>query len=512
MPLDTQLARLEDARLVHRAGNGDLSYLFNHALTQESAYETLLLKKRHEIHRLVADAYERLYPDSLDENAALLAQHYAEAGDDAKTSVYAVCAGDAAARVFAYSEANAHYALALRALTRLPDAEEQQIKRVDTLVKQVSVSLRAEGPVETLKRLAEAESLARPFAMREGATREDRLRLARIQYWQGQALIHHNERRAGIHQLQRVLRVAQAENDPQLLAMPASVIGRSLVAQGRFAQAVPVLTDAIRALEQIHDELEWVLATGFRGVAMTMQGEYAAGIREAERALAHATEWNLPSGMALAHGALGMVHFFGNPLSPSGSHARAMIETASKSGDRLYAYTAYGFLAWSETRAGNCAESEKDLAQAQAIAQEIGGQLLFADWFAAAYAERELRCGQVGRALNLAGEILDPAKGNSSLFAQGFAERIRAEALARIEPGREDEIETYFENSLAKFQEGGARLEAARTRVAWGRMLAQRGNAQAAQEQLEKAALQFRGSGLVDELGEVQRIIASLPA
>lgn len=509
--LADQLAQLENAELVRRLPEDDLAYFFKHALMQESAYESLLVKKRHEIHRLVADAYEQLYPQRLDENAALLAQHYSQAGDDAKTFVYAVRAGDAAARVFAYPEADSHYAQALVALTRLPDTAEHQQQRVDTVLKQVSVSLRAVGPAETLRRLAVAETLARAYAAGAGATREDRLRLARVQYWQGHALIHQNETRAAIQYMRQVLQVAQAENDPQLLAIPASLIGRTLVAQGQFAQAVPVLSDAIAALERVHDEHEWILATGFRGVAMTMLGDYAAGIAEAERTLAHATESNTLSGMAFAHGALGMVHFFGNALPPGVVHARAMIETAAKSGDRLYAYLAYGFLAWADVRADHCRDSEKDFAQAQTIAQEIGGQLLFADWFAAARAEHALRCGQVEQALALAAEIVDQAQGNSSVFVEGLAERIRGQALARIQAPRLDEAENHLANSLAKFEEGGARLEAARTRVAWSQVMAPRGNAQAARAQLEKAAAQFHVSELISELEQTKHLIDSLP-
>jgi predicted ATPase len=508
--LADQLTQLENAELVRRLPEEDLAYFFKHALTQESAYESLLLKKRHEIHRRVADAYEQLYPAQLDENAALLAQHYSEAGDDAKTFVYAVRAGDAAARVFAYTEACSHYTQALDALNRLPDTGEQRKQRVDTLLKQVSVSLRAVGPPETLRRLAVAETLARPFAAREGATRQDRLRLARVQYWRGQALIHHNEMRAAIQQLQQVLQVAQAEKDPPLLAMPASVIGRTLVAQGQFAQALTILTDAVRALEEIHDDHEWVLAAAFRGVALTMLGDYAAGIVEAERALAHATESNTLTGIALAHGALGMVHFFGDALTPGLAHAREMIQAADRSGDRLYAYTAYGFLAWGDIRANDCAAAEKDFAQANAIAQEIGGQLLFADWFAAARAEHALHCGQVEQALALAVEVADQAKRNSSVFAEGVAERIRGQALASLQNRRLDEAETHFATSLAKFEAGGARLEAARTRVAWSQVMVLRGNAQAAREQLERAAAQFKASGLTSELEQTQQLITSL--
>ncbi len=116
--VDTELALLERAQLVRRLLEDDPAYMFKHALTQESACESLLVKKRREIHRQVAQAHERLYPDRLDEFATVLAGHYAEAGDDAKTVEYATRAGNIAARVYAQTEAITHYTLAIQAAQR----------------------------------------------------------------------------------------------------------------------------------------------------------------------------------------------------------------------------------------------------------------------------------------------------------------------------------------------------------------------------------------------------------
>ena len=91
---------------------------FKHGLTQDAAYDSLLKNQRRELHHLVAVTYEELYPDHLDEYAALLAQHYAHAGDDAKTLKYSVRAGDVAARIYANAEAVVHYTRALQAAER----------------------------------------------------------------------------------------------------------------------------------------------------------------------------------------------------------------------------------------------------------------------------------------------------------------------------------------------------------------------------------------------------------
>lgn len=117
--LRTQLDQLENTQILRRLPDEELTYLFRHTLTQEAAYQSILLRTRSALQRRVAETYERLYPEHLDEYAALLALHYAGAGDDAKTLEYATRAGDAAFRVYAATEAVHQYSLALESAKRL---------------------------------------------------------------------------------------------------------------------------------------------------------------------------------------------------------------------------------------------------------------------------------------------------------------------------------------------------------------------------------------------------------
>ena len=119
MNLNPQLDQLENAQLVRRLEEAESAYLFRHTLTQERAYQSLLVKTRRNLHASVARACEELYAERLDEFAALLAHHYAEAGDDAKTLEYASRAGDVAARVYATAEAIAFYTQAIETAKRL---------------------------------------------------------------------------------------------------------------------------------------------------------------------------------------------------------------------------------------------------------------------------------------------------------------------------------------------------------------------------------------------------------
>ncbi|CAG1007193.1 hypothetical protein ANRL4_03716 [Anaerolineae bacterium] len=118
MALEQTLTQLEGAQLVRQLEQVEATYQFRHTLTQETVYQSLLRSTRREVHLRVAQAYEEIAVDQLDEFAALLAQHYGEAGEDAKTLEYATRAGNAAARVYAHTEAETHYARAIEIAKR----------------------------------------------------------------------------------------------------------------------------------------------------------------------------------------------------------------------------------------------------------------------------------------------------------------------------------------------------------------------------------------------------------
>jgi tetratricopeptide (TPR) repeat protein len=121
--VDADLDELERRDLIRSTGrNARAEHTFRHALTHEAAYGSILLRHRRAVHRRVAEVLERTNAGGLDEVAPHLARHFAEAGDDDATLRYAAMAGDAAARLFAHAEAEAHYRTALDVARRV-DAE-----------------------------------------------------------------------------------------------------------------------------------------------------------------------------------------------------------------------------------------------------------------------------------------------------------------------------------------------------------------------------------------------------
>ena len=85
----------------------EFAYLFKHYLIQEVAYNTILQKKRKELHALIAKAIEKLYADKLKEFYELLAFHYERAEEWQKAAEYLSRAGRKVGEIFSKDESNA---------------------------------------------------------------------------------------------------------------------------------------------------------------------------------------------------------------------------------------------------------------------------------------------------------------------------------------------------------------------------------------------------------------------
>src|SRR2546425_1378320 len=103
-------------------------YTFKHALTQEVAYNAVLLERRRALHERAAQAIEGLFPERLPEHYNALAHHYSRSGNTAKAIDYLHRAGQQAVERSAYAEATSHLTAAVDLLTTLPEthARSQQ--------------------------------------------------------------------------------------------------------------------------------------------------------------------------------------------------------------------------------------------------------------------------------------------------------------------------------------------------------------------------------------------------
>jgi predicted ATPase len=107
------------------------SYLFKHALVQDTAYGTLLRGRRQELHARVAAVLERDFADLVERQPELLAHHLQAAGDIGRAVEQWLKAGQRAAGRLAHVEAIAHLERGLALLSTLPEARARDDREIE---------------------------------------------------------------------------------------------------------------------------------------------------------------------------------------------------------------------------------------------------------------------------------------------------------------------------------------------------------------------------------------------
>jgi ABC-type oligopeptide transport system substrate-binding subunit/class 3 adenylate cyclase len=120
--LEPSLASLQRAEFLRQVGGlPEREYAFRHSLTQQAAYQSLLLEQRRTIHLKVGQALERLFPERRQEFLGLLAHHFELAGAADKAVACLLEAGDQARLSEELPEAASYYRRALPFLMEADD-------------------------------------------------------------------------------------------------------------------------------------------------------------------------------------------------------------------------------------------------------------------------------------------------------------------------------------------------------------------------------------------------------
>lgn len=114
----TQSVGLNDRSTVPSVAPRERFYAFRHILTQQIIYNSVLLRRREQLHYKIASAIEELYADRLEEQAERLAFHYGESKDAAKALPHVIRSAERAAARYANEEALSYYRTALDLATR----------------------------------------------------------------------------------------------------------------------------------------------------------------------------------------------------------------------------------------------------------------------------------------------------------------------------------------------------------------------------------------------------------
>ncbi len=111
----------------------DVEYTFKHALTQEVAYNSVLMERRKQLHESVGQAMESIYSGSIDDHLVDLARHFSRSGNRAKAVEYLRRAGTQAISRGALAQAVQDLETALELLKTLPSGPHRDVLELQVL-------------------------------------------------------------------------------------------------------------------------------------------------------------------------------------------------------------------------------------------------------------------------------------------------------------------------------------------------------------------------------------------
>jgi predicted ATPase/class 3 adenylate cyclase len=223
---------------------GDTEYIFKHALTQQAAYNSMLIERRKHLHERIGAALETLYRNSLDDHMAELAHHYAHSAHSRKAVEYCQRACEQSSDRGSYAEAVMQFETALARLQELPDDDRRAELELDlrNTAQLALTTLKGYGASEGELSAARALELAR----RPGVSWEKSWTALYGLYLT--ALVRASVSNSSELATQ-LLAIAEQHGNNELIADSLSALGFSQMHAGEFDRAAKCFDRAISLYE-----------------------------------------------------------------------------------------------------------------------------------------------------------------------------------------------------------------------------------------------------------------------
>jgi class 3 adenylate cyclase/tetratricopeptide (TPR) repeat protein len=470
-------------------------YAFNHQLTREVAYRSQLAERRARVHASVAEVISALYPDKLDERAALLAHHWQSAGNALAAARWNRRAAEWV-RVRSLREALRHWHNVRVLLAHLPDSADTSELALDACVQLLEVGWRLGISAEEAAALfAEGNALAQRIG--------DKRALAMLVTAYGVIRSHFGSADEFVHSGRVATQLAQESGDAAL-QLVARV--RLVIALGAAGQLTEALTLTSEVVDTPPDDLRLGMSVlGYsphlrlmreHGKLLIDLGRLQEGQQYLERAMPLARQHGDLEVLGFLHGEYVSLARIRRDTETALAHARETMRIADTLGSpffRANACLSFGqaHILGSQWEAARGALDE-GLAIARAGQAGVETEALALAWLAGVH--RGL--GNLQHALALADEALATAVQRCTRLAECIACIARARVLLRLDCHRwRTDLEAALTRALELVESTGARSNEPFVRLERARLAKATGDVAIMRRELGDAARQFIAIG-----------------
>jgi class 3 adenylate cyclase/tetratricopeptide (TPR) repeat protein len=306
-------------------------YTFKHVLTQEVAYNSVLVERRRVMHERIGQAIEALFKDRIDDHLAELAHHYSRTANTRKAVEYLFRAASQAEARSAFSEAISRLSRAMELLKHLPDDAERARQ-------ELSMQSVLGGSLANVKGWAAAE-LEPVYA--------------------------------------RARELCAQIRDPVLAFRPLYLQWLMRWWKLELDKALELADELLAAAEEVKAPAMLLVGNFARGATLISLGELVSANEHLEKALA-AFELRQPLSAGLEISRVGSLHCLSLGLSWLGypdrawAKSREMLEMAQRSSNPFVLAQAFGYATLHNLMRGDVIAAQKHAEEARSLVEEMG--------------------------------------------------------------------------------------------------------------------------------------------
>jgi len=427
-------------------------YSFKHALTQNVAYQSLLVRTRQPIHQRIGRVLEEQFAETAETQPELLAHHYTEAGCHKEAAGYWRRAGERASTQSAYVEAIAHLNKGLAELQTLPETPEHAELELALQFDLATSLIVSKGWIAS----EVEQAYARAYDLCRLVGETPRL----IPVLQGLRRLYTLRGDPGDAQraqklAEQLLAQAQRRNDTALLQEAHWAIGQNHCYLGEFGPArrhleqssavyVPQSLNSQAGRDTAGTQIACLVHTAY---VLWVTGYPDQALDTSGQALSLAHELAHPFTLAFAFYGMAQLNHFRREVQATFKQAEAMIAIADEQGFPVWMEMGTLLRAWSLAMQGHPEEGITQMRQFMAN-KPIGSFYAIRPWLYAMFVEACRAAGQTEEGLGQVAEAMTLVERGSFRFYEAELRRLRGELLLMQPTPDAAKAETYLQQAL----------------------------------------------------------------
>ena len=486
--LQVALDQLVAAELVYRRGTApDVTYSFKHALVQDAAYGALLKSRRQQLHARIAQVLEEQFPEIVETQPELLAQHYSGAGLTEQAIIYWDKAGERAIQRSANAEAIERLSKALELLAMVPETPER-------IRQELALQTRLGPAVQAVKGQAAPDVEAVYNRARELCARVTDCPPLLFSTLRGLWVFNmlrarHDEAHEFAGQM---LALAQRERSDALHLEACKALGQTRFNLGEFVGARTQLEEALRLYNPEQHRTHALLyaldpAVGagvYAAWTLWCLGHLDQSLAKSHEALAMARQMPHHFTLASALGHCAMLHQLRREVPPTEELSEALMTLSAEQGLAYWPGLATLMKGWVLAERGEGEASIAELRSAMATIRGIGAAAEL-PWYLALLAGAYGIVGRTAEGLDAIAEALAQVASTNERFYEAEIYRVKGEILLKHGgPDWAAEAETCFRQALDIAEAQSAKSWELRAAMSLARLWAEQGKRAQAQDLL----------------------------